>query len=57
MMQQLLQAKPVGGGQQGEESGSPGRKAANNDRWCQGKRQEVAAGTGEGATAATAGGG
>lgn len=55
-MQNLLQVKPVGEGQQEDESGGA---AKNDSSCCTGKRsqQEVAACTGQGATAATEGGG
>ena len=59
MMQQLLQAKPVGGRQQGEVSGGSGRRAAHNES--NGARrvpqqQETAADARRGATTAAVGG-
>ena len=58
MMQQLLQAKPVGGGQQGEVSGCSGRRAAHNESNDTRRvpQQETAADARRGATTAAVGG-
>ena len=59
MMQQLLQAKSTGEGQQKEESGGTGREDGNDDSGGAGRAPSEygAAGTRVGATTATAAGG